>query len=184
MTRLATLVHEGNEHQNLIAPSTGGTIWARHLVDSAQLLLLADEEKNGIWLDIGSGAGFPGLVIAALSGYEVHLVEPRRRRAEFLAGAARQLEIADRTLVHAAKVENVQVIADIISARAVATVDALLTAGTHCATRVTKWLLPKGKTGVEEIAIAKRSWHGVFHVERSVTDPDSAIVVVSGVSRR
>jgi 16S rRNA (guanine527-N7)-methyltransferase len=80
MEALAGLVAAEAVNQNLVAPSTLASIWSRHIVDSAQLIGLANEVQ-GDWLDIGSGAGFPGLVVAALTNRAVFLVEPRRRRA-------------------------------------------------------------------------------------------------------
>jgi 16S rRNA (guanine527-N7)-methyltransferase len=183
MATLAGLVAQEAQRQNLIAPSTIATIWARHIVDSAQLIAFADPVQ-GDWLDIGTGAGFPGLVIAALTDRYVYLVEPRRRRADFLGEAAAALGIGERVTVRANKVEAVMAHGAVISARAVATLDALFLAASHCSTSETLWLLPKGRSAREEVASARRTWHGVFHVEQSVTDPDSLIVLAKGVSRR
>jgi len=145
---------------------------------------LADDAP-GIWLDIGTGAGFPGLVVAALTDRPIHLVEPRRRRADFLTAAAIGLGIADRVIISTSKVESVaDQAAAVISARAVAPLVDLLASARHCATDGTIWLLPKGKGAREEVATARRTWHGVFHVEQSITDPDSLIVLAKGVSRR
>ena len=81
------------ERQNLIAASTRDHVWARHIVDSAQLLTLAPEPKEGaIWADLGSGAGLPGVVVAILSRYQVSMIEVRRKRAEFLCRVVEQLE--------------------------------------------------------------------------------------------
>jgi 16S rRNA (guanine527-N7)-methyltransferase len=183
MAQLAELVAKENERQNLIAPSTIATIWARHIVDSAQLIAFTDEGQ-GDWLDIGTGAGFPGLVVAALTDRPVHLVEPRRRRADFLGAAAAALGIGERVSVWASKVEAVKVQGAVISARAVASLGNLFLSASHCSTSETIWLLPKGKSAREEVASARQTWHGVFHVEQSVTDPDSLIVLAKGVSRR
>ena len=183
MTALAELVAIESGRQNLIAPSTIPTIWARHIVDSAQLIALADDAP-GDWLDIGTGAGFPGLVIAALTERQVHLVEPRRRRADFLGAAAAALGIAGRVTVWASKVETVKAHGAVISARAVASLGNLFLSASHCSTSETSWLLPKGRSAREEVASAQQTWHGVFHVEQSVTDPNSLIVLAKGVSRR
>jgi 16S rRNA (guanine527-N7)-methyltransferase len=183
MARLVALVREEATRQNLIAPSTLDEIWARHIVDSAQLLPYADAYP-GSWLDIGTGAGFPGLVVAALSDRPTWLVEPRRRRADFLAGCCDALGVASRTNVVTGKVERVEVEAAVISARAVASLRELLCAARHCSTWNTLWLLPKGRSAREEIASAQQSWHGAFHVERSATDPESLIVIAKEVTRR
>jgi 16S rRNA (guanine527-N7)-methyltransferase len=184
-TLLARLVEEiraETAQQNLIAPSTLGAIWARHVVDSAQLLLLANT-RGGDWLDIGTGAGFPGMVIACLRAAPITLCEPRRRRAEFLARTATRLGL-DHVTVAACKVERLSGVRPIISARAVASLDSLFAAAASVSDRETWWVLPKGQSGREEVEAARKTWHGSFHVEQSITDPHSHIVVASGVRRR
>ena len=180
LERMAALVAEEATRQNLIAPSTLPTIWSRHLVDSLQLVDLAP--VDGAWLDIGTGGGFPGLAIACVRDTAVHLVEPRRKRADFLAQAADALGLP-HVVVHASKVESVDARAKTVSARAVAGVAALVEAARHVASRDTVWLLPRGR--VDEAELADLPQHArVFHVEQSITDPDSKIVVLRGVRGR
>ena len=183
VARFCDLVRGESRHQNLIAASTLDTIWARHVLDSAQLIAWADEE-GGAWLDIGTGAGFPGMVVALLTDRQVTLCEPRKRRAAFLQEAAESLGIAGRATVVARKIQAVTGCYAAISARAVAALPDLLAAAHHCATRQTRWLLPKGRSAREEVAFARKAWHGSFHVERSVTDPEALIVVARGVYPR
>ena len=183
MDILAGLVAGGAVSQNLVAPSTLATMWSRHIVDSAQLIGFA-AEAEGDWLDIGTGAGFPGLVVAALTDRAVTLVEPRRRRAAYLSEAAETLGVASQVTVVAAKVEGVTMSAAVISARAVSALTLLFGSAIQCSRRKTLWILPKGQSAREEIATAQQTWHGVFHVEHSVTDPNSLIVLAKGVSRR
>ncbi|WP_010184340.1 16S rRNA (guanine(527)-N(7))-methyltransferase RsmG [Sphingomonas sp. PAMC 26605] len=183
LQQLIDIVVTESARQNLIAPSTLSAMWVRHVVDSAQLVTLA-AESDGVWLDIGSGAGFPGLVVATLTDRPVILLEPRRRRAEFLLVAADALGVSDRVTVHCARIEDVKITANVISARAVASLDSLFTWGLQCASSATRWVLPKGRTALADIAAAQEHWDGVFHVEHSITDPDSLIVVASGVTRR
>lgn len=184
MAAFAAIVLGETRQQNLIAPSTIDAIWSRHIVDSAQLIGFAGDEKDNRWIDIGSGAGFPGLVVAALTEREVWLVEPRKRRAAFLAETAATLGIGDRTHVVCGRIENMRQTAGIISARAVGPLTELFGWARDCSTPDTRWILPKGRSAREEVATAEREWHGVFHVEHSLTDPDSLIVLASGVSRR
>jgi 16S rRNA (guanine527-N7)-methyltransferase len=179
---LETLVRDEAANQNLVSAATLDTIWARHIVDSAQLIPLA-KGTPGTWADIGSGAGFPGLVVAILRQDPMILIEPRKRRVDFLRHAAKALDL-DNVTVEPAKSQNVEARATIISARAVSSIVALLEAARHIGTPATKWLLPKGLSAREEVAQAQRSWHGTFHVEHSVTDPNSLIVIAQGVSRR
>jgi 16S rRNA (guanine527-N7)-methyltransferase len=169
-------------HQNLIAPSTIASIWARHAVDSLQLAGMAKEATS--WIDIGTGGGFPGLVVAIVAPVRIVLVEPRRRRADFLGLCIARLGLGDRVTVQARKIETVVGTADIISARAVASVENLLHAAAHCATTGTRWLLPRGRLDEEELAALHKHWRFMFHVEQSVTNPESSIVVLDKVSAR
>lgn len=169
--------------QNLIAPSTIAQIWSRHAVDSAQLLTLAPAH-TGLWIDIGTGGGFPGLVVALLRDAPMMLVEPRRRRAEFLERCVQALGCTGRITVETAKVQNVAGVATVISARAVATIENLLRAAMHCATQETRWLLPRGQVTDAEIAALRSRWKGMFHVEHSVTASDSMILVIDGAAAR
>ncbi|QQV77162.1 16S rRNA (guanine(527)-N(7))-methyltransferase RsmG [Sphingomonas aliaeris] len=178
----AGMVEQESERQNLISAATIPLIWSRHIVDSAQLLPLASS-NFGAWADIGTGAGFPGLVVGAITENEVVLVEPRKRRVEFLQSAIDMLQLRNTT-VEWTKAERVRMSAGVISARAVSQIDALLTSTHHLANRDTVWILPKGRNSHEEVAQANRSWHGMFHVEQSVTDPTSFIVIASGIARR
>ena len=179
---LCALVVQENARQNLIARSTVDDVWDRHIVDSLQLLPHAVE---GRWLDIGSGAGFPGLVVAAAEpDREVVLVEPRARRAAFLTETARRLDL-DRVVVHAAKVEAVAPVgAAVVSARAVASLDLLFAIGLDHATPECRWLLPKGRRAAEELANARRTWQGHFTLIPSITDPEASIVMAQDVTRR
>jgi 16S rRNA (guanine527-N7)-methyltransferase len=179
----AGLLIEENERQNLIARSTVDEVWQRHLVDSAQLVRFAPRPDSS-WLDIGSGAGLPGLVIALLTEGPVTLVEPRRLRAEFLERTARALGLAERVSVHAAKAERIAGSFDVITARAVAPLKVLLSISMHLSTDKTVLLFPKGKSAQNELEEARRAWQGSFRLEPSVTSPEAAILVASDVRRK
>ena len=124
------------------------------------------------------------MVVALAWPGRVALVEPRKRRAEFLQQCAETLGIADRVSVHASKIEAVPLKADIISARAVATVENLLRAAAHCGKQSTRWLLPRGRLDEREIKTLSRQWRFVFHVEHSITSADSSIVILDRVGAR
>ncbi|WP_174280536.1 16S rRNA (guanine(527)-N(7))-methyltransferase RsmG [Sphingomonas bacterium] len=181
LDRFATLVAAENERQNLIAPSTVATIWSRHIVDSAQLIDGAP--ADGEWLDVGTGGGFPGLVVGLLRPAPMLLVEPRRRRAAFLADCIEALEVP-HVGVRACRVELLREPVAVISARAVASVATLFADARHVATRDTLWLLPRGRDTMAQIAEAEQHWCGVFHVKQSVTAADSAILVATQVRAR
>lgn len=174
-------VIEESTRQNLIAGATIPRIWQRHVVDSAQLVPLSKGAGDGLWIDIGTGAGFPGLVAAILTDRPVLLIEPRRKRAEFLERSVLLLGLALRVRVAQGKAENIQASATVISARAVAALPALFSVAHHLSTPNTLWLLPKRRSAQAEVAAAKAAWQGTFHVEQSLTDPDSFIVVAERV---
>jgi len=183
LDRYVELILEENEHQNLISKSTVEEVWGRHILDSAQLIRFAPQPDSS-WLDIGSGAGLPGVVIAILTEGPVTLVEPRRLRAEFLERCAQVLGLSGRVTVQAAKVERIAGTFDVITARAVASLDALLRISRHLSTDKTLWLFPKGKSAQSELDEARRSWQGSFRLEPSVTSEEAAILVASGVRRK
>lgn len=182
LARFADRIMAETANQNLIAASTIDSIWERHLLDSAQLAPLAAEAGEGDWIDIGSGAGFPGIVAAILTDRRVVLVEPRGRRATLLSEMASDLGLAN-VVVHQAKIERLASDrpAAVISARAVARLTALFAIGHRHGDSDTIWLLPKGRSAADELAEAKADWRGMFHVEHSITDPTSSIVVAKGV---
>jgi 16S rRNA (guanine527-N7)-methyltransferase len=174
----AALIAEENQRQNLVSRSSLDQLWQRHILDSAQLVRF-EPAPGASWLDIGSGAGLPGIVIAALVSGPVTLVEPRRLRTEFLARAAAQLGLD--VAVHPGKVEGLHGRFDSITARAVASADRLLNLSAHLAHSGTIWVLPKGKSAKSELAEAWRNWHCEASIEPSVTDPESAILVLGKV---
>jgi 16S rRNA (guanine527-N7)-methyltransferase len=163
--------------QNLISASTLDQIWARHIVDSAQLLTFAPADP-GHWIDLGSGAGFPGIVVALLSDWQVLLVESRAKRIDYLNRAIVHLDLSDRAEVAGMPVERVETQKfDVISARAFAPLPKLLDLSARFSTDKTKWLLPKGRNAVNELEEARKAWELDFSVQPSVTDPDAGILV-------
>jgi 16S rRNA (guanine527-N7)-methyltransferase len=167
--------------QNLVSVATLDRVWERHIADSAQLVRY-EPFAGASWIDIGSGAGLPGIVIACLADGPVALVEPRRLRADFLHNVVESLEL-DATVV-CAKVERVEGTYDVITARAVAPLPQLLKISAHLSTRKTVWALPKGRSAERELAEARKAWQGSFRVEPSVTDGESYIVVGTEVRAR
>jgi 16S rRNA (guanine527-N7)-methyltransferase len=178
----AALLRAANATQNLVATSTlGETLWTRHIADSAQLIPLA-ADRPGPWVDLGSGAGLPGLIVAIIdSGRTVTLIESRPLRAQFLRQAVDILGLSARVVVTEARVEHVnRTIHAVISARAFAPLKALIPIARHLAGAQTRWLLPKGQNGVNELSTIALPWQSLFHVEQSLTHPESAILVGRG----
>ena len=181
LRRFATLMVEENQRQNLVAKSTIDDLWRRHIDDAAQLV--AHDARSATWLDIGSGAGLPGIVIAILTGNPMVLVEPRRLRADFLQRVVDDLKL-DATVIQS-KVETIhRPPVDIITARAVASVERLFEMALHLSHNGTRWVLPKGKSAHLELEEAKKTWQGDFRLEPSRTDPDAQILIASWVRRK
>jgi 16S rRNA (guanine527-N7)-methyltransferase len=174
----AALLVEESGRQNLVAQSTLTQLWDRHILDSAQLVRF-EPRPGATWVDVGSGAGLPGVVLACLVSGHVTLIEPRGLRADFLHKVCESLRL-DAT-VFRGRVERAGGKYEVITARAVAPMAKLLKISSHLSTRNTVWALPKGRNAGRELAEAQQAWQGAFHVERSVTDPDSFIVVGTGV---
>ncbi len=185
LDQFVSKIVEETLHQNLIAASTIDTIWQRHVLDSAQLVPLVEEAGDGDWIDIGAGAGFPGIVAAILTDRRVVLVEPRAKRATLLNDIADMLALSN-VVVHQSKIERLDVTtpAAIISARAVARLGAIFSIGHRHADADTIWVLPKGRSADDEVSEARVDWHGTFHVEQSITDPTSSIVIAQGVRQK
>lgn len=178
----AALVREENECQNLVSKASLDRLWVRHIADSAQLLVHVPS-PSASWIDLGSGPGFPGLVIAALHSGPVTLVEERRLRVDFLHRAAAVLGVDVEIL--GMKAERVPHRAyDVISARAFAPLPRLLELATGFSTAKSLWVLPKGRNAQSELDALESSWQGAFRLEQSVTDPEARIIVATGVTRR
>lgn len=176
LERLAELLAAENQRQNLVSAASLGEVWRRHIADSAQLLPHVPRGTSP-WLDLGTGAGFPGLVVAALRpDCEVVLVESRKRRIEWLERAAADLGL-NRVCVRGSRLEDVpgQKVA-VISARAFAPLDRLLELSARFSTSDTIWLLPKGRSAQQELAML-RGWNHTFHVEQSLTDSEAGVIV-------
>jgi 16S rRNA (guanine527-N7)-methyltransferase len=177
-TFVAFLKREGSS-QNLISASTLDHIWARHIVDSAQLLQFLDHAPATTrWLDLGSGAGFPGLIIALLTDYNVTLVESRARRIDYLLRAVEMLDLTRRVHVAGVTLERLETAPySVISARAFAPLPKLFDLAERFATNKTLWLLPKGRIADQEWQDAQGVWDGNFQVMKSITDQDAGILV-------
>lgn len=186
MERLEALVaalREENRRQNLVSAASLDHVWQRHIADSAQLSghVPRGTPEQGLWLDLGSGAGFPGLVIAAMHPQrEVLLVESRKRRIDWLESMIAQLGL-HRCAVAGKRLELLESVpARVISARAFAPLDKLLGLSARFSTADTIWLLPKGRSAALELQGIDRAWRRLFHVEQSATDPEAAILVGHG----
>ncbi|MFM9978332.1 MAG: 16S rRNA (guanine(527)-N(7))-methyltransferase RsmG [Sphingomonadaceae bacterium] len=174
----AVAVAAEQRSQNLVSAATLSNFWSRHIVDSAQLLRLGGA---GSWLDIGSGAGLPGLVIAVLTHGDVLLVEPRPLRANFLVRLVQALDLP-RCRVAATPIARVDTETfAVITARAVAPLPKLVAMAGRFADLSTIWVLPKGRSAQSELASLPTAWQGHWSAVPSVTDPSSRILIGRGI---
>ncbi len=170
---------------NLIAPSTIASVWTRHIVDSLQLLPLAPEAK--IWVDLGSGGGFPGVVIACMLNPPgiVHLVESKAKKAAFLREAARVTKSPAK--IHNLRIDDFikqfQGPADIVTARALAPLPELLGFAAPFLKMGAQALLLKGQDVEGELTQAAKYWKIEADLKPSKTDPNARILVVRSLER-
>ena len=184
MARLDILdreLREENQRQNLVSAASLDSLWQRHFADSAQLLDYVPRETPRPWLDLGSGAGLPGLVIAAMRPeISVILVESRRKRIDWLNRMIAVLDLA-KCRVEGCRLEQVESIpVSVISARAFAPLPRLVDLSARFSTSGTHWVLPKGRSAAQEIAEMPRRFRKMFHVEQSQTDPEAGIIIGKG----
>lgn len=173
--------------QNLVAVSSLNELWSRHFADSAQLLEIAPENSK-IWVDLGSGAGFPGLVIAILlkdfQDRKVHVVEANARKCAFLHEIRRltraPVEIHNQRITSLADSDSVSG-ADVVCARALAPMEKLLGHAQPFFEAHTTGLFLKGKGADTEIHTAKKSWHFEFRKYHSRIDYSGCIVEVKNL---
>jgi 16S rRNA (guanine527-N7)-methyltransferase len=188
LDRFVALLLEWQQRVNLIARSTEPKLWTRHVADSLQLLALAPEAR--IWVDLGSGAGFPGVVLAcALADTpqaRVHLVESNRKKAAFLCEAVRVTGAP--AVVHAIRIADfAKTFAepiDVVTARALAPLPELLDAVFPLLKNGAEGLFPKGQDVGVELTEAAKCWNIDTTLAPSRTEPNSRIVVVHNVEPR
>lgn len=178
----ARLLVEWQGRLNLVGPSTLPDLWHRHFLDSAQILDLAAERLGALgrpatWLDLGSGAGFPPIVIAIMGGGHVHLVEKSPRKCQFLRAVAEAT--AAPVTIHEGRAEEVKVgPVDFITARAFAPLPRLLRLAHPFFGAGTQALFHKGQNLEEELTEARKSWNMSMAIFPSVTDQRGRIIRV------
>lgn len=175
------LLRRWQDVKNLVGPRTLDRVWMRHIADSAQLLPLVPTARK--WIDIGSGAGFPGMVLAILlrdrTDSEVHLVESNSRKCAFLRAVSR--ETGARAQVHAGRIEDVLPRlgrADVITARALASLSDLIGLSKDLLRTGAIGIFPKGQDLEVELTEAAKSWSIDYDIVPSVTDPQGRICIV------
>jgi 16S rRNA (guanine527-N7)-methyltransferase len=189
LVRYADFLAVWQKSKNLVAPSTLPALWSRHFADSAQLCALAPDAR--LWLDLGSGAGFPGLVVAILQtgrpDFRMHLVESNRKKCAFLAEVVRATKAP--VDIHAMRIEELAESAeilkpDVVSARALAPLPHLLELAGPFFGPETRGLFLKGREAEAEIAEAQTRFDFGCRLHPSLTARDSHIVEVTGLRQR
>ena len=186
LNKLESIVLKWNPKINLIAKSTIDSIWVRHICDSAQLFQYAPPNVSS-WLDIGSGGGFPGIVMAAMSvGFgqktEFTFVESDQRKAAFLRAAVRELDL--KVTILAERIEEISPQkAEVITARALKSVVELLPMLERHLAPDGIAILPKGRTFADEIFVARQDWQFNMSEQISITDVDACILIVKDITR-
>jgi 16S rRNA (guanine527-N7)-methyltransferase len=172
---------------NLVAPSTLADLWARHILDSAQLGRIKPTATT--WVDIGSGGGFPGAIVALLlkerQGASIDLVESNRKKAAFLQTSLAQFDVPAR--VHARRIEDTYAVVhkpEIVTARALAPLGTLLALAEPWLTEGATGLFHKGREYPAEIRESADAWKYDLVEHKSLIDPDSVILEVSNLARR
>lgn len=173
-------IQKWNKTINLVSRSSVDQIWQRHLLDSAQIHRFG--AVDGLWLDIGSGGGLPGIVMSIL-GADVVLVESDQRKCTFLRETARVLDLKLRVLND--RVESLPPIgAKTLSARALAPLTTLLEYAKYHLDAAGTAVFSKGKSAAEEIDEAQKTWRFDCAISESMTDPLASVLVIKNISKR
>lgn len=185
LSALNALLQKWNPAINLVAKSTVADAWTRHIVDSAQLYRLAPSQV-GHWADLGSGGGFPGLVIAILAHEmdpqrRVTLVESDQRKATFLRQAARELALTNVTVLSDRIEAVLPLSADVLSARALSSLPQLCVFALRHLSATGLALFPKGAQHRAEIAEAEQNWRFDLSIFPSDTDPSAVVLAMKAI---
>jgi 16S rRNA (guanine527-N7)-methyltransferase len=188
LDRFVEVLLRWQSHTNLIAASTVKELWTRHIADSLQLVDLAPQAKT--WVDLGSGAGFPGLVIACaladVPGVKVHLVESKQKKCAFLREAAEAARVP--AIIHCERVEDYALHfrgrPDVVTARALKPLPELLELARPLLKTGTKALFLKGQDVEAELTEAAKCWTIHHNLVPSRTDSRGRIVVIDSLESR
>lgn len=166
---------------NLVGSKTLNDPWRRHILDSAQLFEYLPDLRPLKIADLGSGAGLPGLVLAIMTGADVHMLESDQRKATFIREAARLTET--NVTVHARRIEDVPALnADVVTARALAPMDRLLPWVYRHLKNGGKSLLLKGADAEEELTLTAKRWTMKISRKRSLSDASGTVLILDDLA--
>ena len=179
---------ESNKTLNLIGKSTLNNIWIRHFLDSAQVIDFIDKNDKSL-VDLGSGAGFPGMVLAIIAKYrkmslKIKLIEKSSKKSKFLRSVIQNLnlnaEVVNKNIVE----EPIKFIDDVFVARAFKPLKEILQLIHNNAKNWKKIFIFLGKTGKNELLQASKSWDIQYKQRMSVTSNDSAVIEINKLKKR
>ncbi len=183
---LVDLLKKWNKTINLVGKSTVDHVWMRHILDSAQMWQFRPQNLN-TWVDLGSGGGFPALVLAILAKYDApnavfHLIESDARKSAFLRNVSRETSL--KTKIHTCRIENAEkIITDVISARALSSVGKLFEYSQKYLSNSTYCLFLKGQSCATELEIARESWGFQSETTKSLSDGSGHILKAWNIRR-
>ena len=186
LTKMVELLKKWNKTINLVGNSTMDSIWARHILDSAQMWTQRPENLK-TWVDLGSGGGFPGLVLAILGKARTpnvcfHMIESDARKCAYLRNVSRETSL--NTRVHTVRIEKcVPIMADVVSARALASVETLFSFSQRFLTDSAFCLFLKGQACDTEEEKARASWSFQSEKTKSISDNTGSILKIWNLKR-
>ena len=178
------MIKKSQESLNLIGRSTISNIWERHIIDSIQILNhLPKEKKNSFLLDVGTGAGLPGIVLAIMGRHDVILCEKSPKKSNFLKKVQKELSL--NYIVHNRRIEDIIIKnVSIIVSRAYASISKLILSNLHLISKETILVIHKGKKYMEEIKDAKKNFFFSYKKFKSITSNESVILKIENIEKR
>ena len=178
------MIKKSQESLNLIGRSTIPNIWERHIIDSIQILnYLPKEKKNSFLLDVGTGAGLPGIVLAIMGRHDVILCEKSPKKSNFLKKVQKELSL--NYIVHNRRIEDIIIKnVSIIVSRAYASISKIILSNFHLISKETILVIHKGKKYMEEIKDAKKNFFFSYKKFKSITSNESVILKIENVEKR
>ena len=182
------LLQEWRQKFNLVSNSSLADVWNRHIADSAQLFKYLNNEVDSVY-DLGSGAGFPAMVLAVMAQEQYPqikftLMESITKKTVYLNAVKQELKLDNVTVINSRSEDLTLPKADVITARAVASLDKLLNCVFKFTSRQTKLIFPKGKSYKEELDEAEKFWNFKLKVDKSQTSQDGVILLLENLRRK
>lgn len=182
LDRYAELLEEWNQKFNLVSSSTMPHVWKRHFLDSAQLAKFIPEKTTHI-ADFGSGAGFPGLVLAMMSGAQVHLIESTGKKVVFLRHVIEELGL--KTMVHQCRIEEIKDLKpDLVTSRALGSLSDLFKYCSRFLHPDLVCLFLKGKNVDSELTESEKNWTFRYKKTPSQSDDSGSVLIIRNLQHK